>query len=412
MTAWLDVYHGSERVGHLRRGAQALEFEYATSWLGSESAFAISVSLPLAAGVRPGVFFANLLPEGGFRDVITRRLRIAYDDDFALLEALGGECAGALTLLTPGTSPTDTEARGEEMSLSSLEALATSGDFAGDPTRRQRLSLAGAQGKLPVVVEDGRFFLPLGNTPSTHLLKFRNANFRQLPENEAFTTRLMRELGLPCVTVVLHRFGGRNSACCVTRYDRVRGERGTVRLHQEDLCQALGLSSHAKYEADQGPTFARSYECVRRHSSEPFVDTRALIDWWLACWLCGNSDGHAKNLALLTHDESGHRVLRLAPFYDLVCTRAYSKLDRRLATSIGGEFDPGQVGRGQLFGAARQLGVRGSFLLERARELAASVPEAVDRVVAWQRDHGSSGIEGAIVRVARTQARRALTLLE
>lgn len=414
----LDVYYQRALVGRLYRGAHELEFEYASDWLRSDAAFAISLSLPLGPGVRPGVFFSNLLPEGPSREVITRRLRIAYEDDFALLEAIGGECAGALTLLPPGTTPAETEARAEELPLSELERIATNGSYADarGPSPGARLSLAGAQGKLPVVVDDARFYLPLGNTPSTHLLKFENPGFRYLPENEVLTSALLRELGLPCVTMALHHFGGgkrKHSACCVTRYDRVRGGAGTTRLHQEDLCQALGLSSHDKYEADRGPSFARLYACVRRSSAEPFVDGRALIDWWMLCWLCGNSDAHAKNLALVYREEPRKRTLRLAPFYDLVCTRAYPKLDRRLATSIGGEFDPGQVGEAQLSAAASDLGVRAAFLVERACDLAGKVPEAVDHVVAAERErYGVCPVYDLVARVVRTGARRALTLLE
>lgn len=417
--ARLDVYYESALVGHVRRGAIGLEFEYAREWLNSETAFPISVSLPLGAGAHSSSFFSNLLPEGPFREVITRRLRIPYQDDFALLECIGGECAGALSLLSQDTAPEQPEARVEELSLADLEDLVLSGAYAdlSKTSRSARLSLAGAQGKLPVVREDDRFFLPLGNTPSTHLLKFENAAFRHLPHNEVMTTGLFSELGLKCVTATLHRFGTGSRlkrVCCVTRYDRLRDANGTVRLHQEDLCQALGLTSHEKYEADGGPSFARMYRCVQQHSKEPFVDARALIDWWLLCWLCGNSDAHAKNLALLYHEGSGgSRAPRLAPFYDLVCTRAYDQLDYRLATRLGGETEPGQAGRKHLLAAAAELGVRGAFLVERTRELARKVPGAVERVVARQRElYGPSPAHERVAKVAKTQARRALTLID
>jgi serine/threonine-protein kinase HipA len=306
----------------------------------------------------------------------------------------------------------------EELSLFELERIALSAAYTdGSASRGVRLSLAGAQGKLPVVHDSGRFFLPLGNTPSTHLVKFENPSYRHLPENEVWTTALFKRLGLPCVTTALHRFGSgrqRTSACCVTRYDRLRNGHRVRRLHQEDLCQALGLSSHEKYEADGGPSFATLYRCVQRHSREPFVDTRVLVDWWLACWLCGNSDAHAKNLSLLYHEIPGDesRALRLAPFYDLVCTRAYDKLDPRLATRIGRESAPGQIGEAQLRVAAADLGVRAGFLVARARELSRLVPDAVAQVAAEQREqYGALGVYERSSRVAKTQARRALTLL-
>jgi serine/threonine-protein kinase HipA len=417
--ARLEVYHERSLVGRLHQAIHSLEFEYASEWLNSADAFGISVSLPLGPGVRPGLFFANLLPEGAFREMLTRRLRIAYDDDFALLAALGGECAGALVLVPEGGAPDQPEARAEEMSLAELDRVAQSGAFADAETTRgrARLSLAGAQGKLPVVLEGERSFLPLGNTPSTHLLKFENAHFRHLPENEVFMTQLFRELGVAPVTVALRRHGSgrqRRSICCVTRYDRVRGnEGGTLRLHQEDLCQALGISSHQKYEGDGGPTFAKVYACVQRQSAEPLVDAEGLLDWWILCWLCGNSDAHAKNLAFLYHNSGGRRRSpRLAPFYDLVCTRAYDGLDRRLATSIGGQSDPGQVHEANLRKAAADVGVGPAFLLRRVRDLVERVPEALARVAEAQRErHGSCGVYERITTVVRKQARRTRTLL-
>ena len=416
--ATLRVFYDDQVVGQLSDRAPSLEFEYDEGWLSSGIGFPISVSLPLRRGKRPGQFFSNLLPEGSARETITNRLRIAYDDDFALLTALGGECAGALTLLPPDQAPDAVDSRAQELPLRELELLARSGDYAAkENAERTRLSLAGAQDKLPVIVDRGRFYLPLGNTPSTHLLKFENPRFWQLPANEAFTTQLFRELGLRTVTASLCRFDAwdqRRSACCVTRYDRPRDGRRTTRLHQEDMCQALGYTNREKYEDHGGPNFTQVYDCLRRESKEPLVDGRALLDWWLLCWLCGNADGHAKNLSFLYHPQPNAVPgrPRLAPFYDLVCTRAYPGLDRRLATRIGNENDPGQIATKHLHGAASALRVGARFLTDRARTLALALPDAAERVRQRQEElHGQQGIYDNIVRAIRKQARRSARLL-
>ena len=107
MTDTLNVWYEQTAVGELWRNAtNQIGFRYSESWL-DEPSFAVSVSLPLreepfapedAVAHR---FFANLLPEGRFRDRIVGDLKIP-DTDFDLLRAIGGECAGALSILETG----------------------------------------------------------------------------------------------------------------------------------------------------------------------------------------------------------------------------------------------------------------------------------------------------------------------
>lgn len=113
----LYVYAGSRLVGRLV--SAPLSFAYEPSWLTANEAFQLSVSLPLRseafgeAEVR--AFFFNLLPEGSVRRRLAGRLKISQGNDYALLAAVGGECAGALEIL-PG--PPDAEAHHEYAPLS------------------------------------------------------------------------------------------------------------------------------------------------------------------------------------------------------------------------------------------------------------------------------------------------------
>jgi serine/threonine-protein kinase HipA len=165
----------------------------------------------------------------------------------------------------------------------------------------------------------------------------------------------------------------------VERYDRVIRNTVVERLHQEDLCQALGVDRRHKYEAEGGPSFADCYRLVRERSARPLDDTRALLRWLVFCSAAGNRDNHAKNLALL-RDETGRWLL--APFYDLVCTTAYTRIDRRLAMSIGGRVDGGNLARQAFIDEAARLDIRSAYLLQIVDEVLTAVEESLPRATA------------------------------
>jgi len=129
----------------------------------------------------------------------------------------------------------------------------------------------------------------------------------------------------------------------IERYDRVRDEADNIhRLHQEDFCQALGFGHDKKYQEYGGPTFAQCFQLTQNISSDPAVDAENLLRWQIFNVLAGNSDGHAKNLSFIYYPQGG---VRLAPFYDLVCTRAIRRIDAKLAFSVGGERNPERITR-------------------------------------------------------------------
>ncbi|MEQ9322333.1 MAG: type II toxin-antitoxin system HipA family toxin, partial [Polyangiaceae bacterium] len=326
-------------------------------------------------------FFTNLLPEGATRERICARLKISVGNDFALLRAIGGECAGALSLLPEGEEPS-----AEPQPYEALEAERVDELVAGEGEvpllvggSATRLSLAGAHDKLPVFVDSRELYVPLAHAPSTHILKLPHDRHKHVPQNEALTTWLAEELGFDVPTVALHR-----GALLVERYDRRRGRDWAVtRLHQEDVCQATGRPPNRKYEVEGGPSLAESVELVRRVCRQPLADVRRILRWALFNVLAGNSDAHGKNLSLL-YDEP---VPRLAPFYDLVCTRAFPRLSRELAMAFGGESDPDRIGPPQVEALRGQLGL-GKRLL----------PTLLDELL-----HDAEGALGrAIERVGRT----------
>jgi serine/threonine-protein kinase HipA len=354
-------------------------------------------------------FFSNLLPEGGARQAVCARLGISESNDFALLKAIGGECAGALVVTTPDATVENAEHRYERITDARLRTLLQD----TDPVplligcEKTRLSLAGAQDKLPVALFDDKLHLPLEGAPSTHILKLPNARFPHLAANEAFVMGLATRVELdvaPCE--LLTRFGP--PILLVTRYDRIASAQSIVRLHQEDLCQALGLPPSRKYEQEGGPSLVRALELVRRHVTRPLEDVRRLIAWQAFNVIAGNADGHGKNLSLLYADGG-----RLAPFYDLVSTRQYTRLDSRLAMGVGGRRNMEQLHRAQWTAFAEGAAVRPGTVIDIVRDTAT---RCLAELPAWQTEfrdrYGANPILQTLPKWIRNQARRTLRALQ
>ena len=369
----LNVWSGRQLVGYLWRNSQGLiGFRYQAQWL-AQGEFAISHTLALRQedyAPEEGLahrFFANLLPEGGVRDQIVRDLKIA-NTDFDLLRAIGGECAGALSILQAERQPSPEHEYHKVSDEEFANLVARRGQvYTWTASERPRLSLAGAQDKCPVLVKEDGYWLPKKESPSSHILKFELPDYRHLPAYETFTTLLADAIGLPVVDIQLRSIADTHYAL-IKRYDRRLLENGQIaRLHQEDFCQALGFGHERKYQEDGGPAFADCYRLAQDVSTDPANDARHLLRWQAFNVLAGNSDGHAKNLSLL-HQANGE--IRLAPFYDLVCTRAIERIDYRLAFSVGDERNPGVVSLKHWDTLAKQCGLRPQFLRDQVLNIA------------------------------------------
>ncbi|HOG55379.1 MAG TPA: type II toxin-antitoxin system HipA family toxin [Candidatus Fermentibacter daniensis] len=402
----LNVFFEQRLVGRIHSDSRGMMlFEYAREWLDSEERFPISRSLPLDGPPLPSershAFFANLLPEGMVREAVSRKLGISGGNDFALLRAIGGECAGALWI-GPGQPPVDSPDRYEPIDAVELGRLAyTYGAMAGVMAPGVRLSLAGAQDKIPIAVRDGAFALPLDGAPSSHILKFENRDYADLPLNECLASELARRCGLPVVQTTLVDLGG-IKACLVERYDRITVSGRMVRLHQEDFCQALGLPSAMKYEADGGPSFRQCFTLVQEASEEPLPDEELLLRWQIMNLLLGNADGHAKNLSLL-HGLDGS--VRLAPFYDMVSTLAYPGLSRDAALKIGEASDLGGAGPKHFDKLSMDCGLGArwvrSVVLDTAETLCGIIERSIDELATAYRQ------EQAVRRLLRIVSRQA-----
>lgn len=336
----LAVYLNGARVGVLADGEEPV-FVYDPGWLAGGMAQPLSRQLPLQAGPFVGRtvrgFFAGLLPEAEPRDRIASILGISGGNDFAMLERIGGECAGAVSVL-PEDLPPPIPGTGRLRWLGEAELSAIIAELPQRPLMAGeegiRLSLAGAQIKLPVVLDpedSNRVALPLDGTPSTHIIKPEPARFPGLAANEAYCMDLARKVGLRAAEVQC-RVIGETPCLMVKRYDRTASpDSPAVRLHQEDFCQALGFPPERKYQQEGGPSLRDCFTLLRDWSTAPVIDIRDFLDAVIFAVLTGNADAHGKNHSFLY--VGGER--RLAPLYDQVCTLAWPELSKSLSMKIG-----------------------------------------------------------------------------
>jgi serine/threonine-protein kinase HipA len=390
MTDRLSVWWDGRISGCLYLGPDGETlFAYDAAWLADPKAPALSYSLPkqVEPFKRSAVqaFFGGILPEEGQRTAIARALGVSADNEFRLLEYLGGEVAGALTLLPEGetpASPSDAAPKllDDDALVRLLDHLPLRPMLAGEDGLR--LSLAGAQSKLPVLLIDGQIALPAPGQPTSHILKPPISRFEGTTENEYFCMSLAGAIGLDVAPVEMHVVADR-SFLLVTRYDRAIDAGGNVtRLHQEDFAQALGIPSHRKYASEGGPIFPDCFALLRRAATRPAREILKLLDAAIFNLIIGNADAHAKNFSLLHSAGNGRGVITLAPLYDLLSTILYPNLHVKLAMKIGGmavleDIDPRHWER---FAADAGLGT--PFVRARIGQLSNAVIAAIDGEVA------------------------------
>jgi serine/threonine-protein kinase HipA len=416
VTRTLAVWWGDAVVGTLQVNPHGeMRFAYASAWLADASRPAISFSMPKRPQpykqrhCRP--FFAGLLPEESQRDVIAGALGISARNDFAFLEALGGDVAGALALWPEGQTPPVPDPSGAPRPLSDTALVDLLNTLPARPLlagrEGLRLSLAGAHSKLPVVLVDERVALPAPGQPTTHILKPAITRFPHTTENEALVMTLAAVVGLPVPPVEPRTVGG-HRYLLITRYDRRIDQGGRAhRLHQEDFCQALGIPPERKYASEDGPTFKTSFDLLRRATTVPAVAVLALLDAAIFNLIVGNADAHGKNFSLLHRDGA----VGLAPFYDLLSTVAYPALSPALAMKIAKRATLDEIGPATWPAFAHDIGLAGPYVRRRVTELAEAVmaqaPSIPDRPALAVLDrHASRDYSTLIVaraeRVART----------
>ena len=312
-----------------------MEFLYDAAWVESETARPLSLSLPMNFDGRPikgkevGFFFDNLLPDN---DAIRQRVRARFQtrsgDAFDLLEAIGRDCVGALQLLPEDNAPDGlAEVRATPLDDSAIErrligATLDPNVFDDSDDDDFRISIAGAQEKTALTWHQGRWCQPHGATPTTHIFKLPlgligrdQIDMSTSLENEWLCAQLLAEYGVPVASCDVKRFGS-TTALVVERFDRVLHSSGRywLRLPQEDFCQALGVPSVKKYEADGGPGLSAIAKVLEGSESRD-DDLATLMCAQLLFWMLAATDGHAKNFSIQLLPQGRYR---LTPLYDVL----------------------------------------------------------------------------------------------
>jgi serine/threonine-protein kinase HipA len=338
----LVIYYQNMVVGHLEFDSEErLSFQYDKSWLAFKDRFSLSLTLSLDEKIYGHIqtksFFENLLPEGEIKDLLEAHGKSSIRSEFGFLKEFGGDCAGAFKILPEKVKVSTTTKPKKELKLDVLYKYLEEKKSLIDVILNKeggKFSLAGAQDKFAVILEKGKLYLSLDGSPTTHIIKPHVRYFNSThdtPYNGYICMKLAAAVGLnvPGVDIIEGEF----PLFIVERFDRIQTKTGFTRIHQQDFCQAQGITSLKKYESDGGPTFADNYKLVKTHSTAPIPDLTQLLKWLLFNLIIGNNDSHSKNLAFLQVGEG----IRLAPFYDLLSTSVYKEIGQNFAFKIGGQ---------------------------------------------------------------------------
>jgi serine/threonine-protein kinase HipA len=401
----LNVYLRDHIVGQLIQDEHGqILFIYSHYWLHHPETTHLSHSLPLReepfSRNECRGFFAGVLPEEEKREIIAKNLGISARNDFAMLEQLGGECAGAVTLIRPGVDlPSSAAGSYQELSSSELleilRALPKRPLLAGDTGIR--LSLAGAQDKIAVRVNGDRISIPKNGAASTHIIKPAITRFPGLVENEAFCMKLAAAVGLSVAEVSVGEIED-IKFLLVRRFDRTINENGVIaRIHQEDICQALGYPPEHKYQSEGGPGLKECFKLIRATSNNPAADLKALLEALIFNLIIGNNDAHAKNFSIIHHQNN---TTRLAPLYDLICTAAYPELTSKMAMKIGKAAIFDQIYPREIDRLADECGLNRTLTRERLTNLA----HAIELATKTLRSNLNYGADIADLIVSRCEA--------
>jgi serine/threonine-protein kinase HipA len=363
-----------------------LRFDYNDEYQERSGGTSLSLSMPFQVRSHPDAVVTpwlwGLLPDN---EAVLRRwareFHVSASSPFSLLAtAIGEDCAGAVRFALPEEADRVLGRSGHVEWMSDDDVAERLRELVEDSTAwlgrsfTGQFSLAGAQAKTALLFQDGRWGVPAGSTPTTHILKPAVSGFDDHDLNEHLCLSAARRAHLVAVRTTVSRFGD-ETAVVVTRYDRRALDGKIGRIHQEDLCQALGVPPSRKYQNEGGPTPAQIARLLRE-AMPPRVAEDAVwrfADALIWNWLIGGTDAHAKNYSLLL---SGDQV-RLAPLYDIASALPYGTHERKLrfAMKIGGEY--GVFLRHNTWpGAAVDLGLDVRALVDRARELAGVAPDA------------------------------------
>ena len=386
-------------MGEIQRDRRGrLTLVYDDRWRSMDAAYPLSLSMPLVvaehehARIEPWLW--GLLPDN---EVILarwgQRFHVSPRNAFALLSAVGEDCAGAIQLVRPDRVADVLQDEGQQIEWLTEADIAERLRILRQDQAAWRMardagqfSLAGAQPKTALLFDGQRWGVPSGPTPTTHILKPPIDGLDGHAENEHLCLALARALGLPAARSEVRRFEN-ESAIIVERYDRTRLPGAIRRLHQEDLCQVLGLPPTKKYQNEGGPGCAELSEAIWTHSGEPGDDARTFARAIMLNWIIGGTDAHAKNFSMLIGPQGRGR---LAPLYDVASILPYDADLRRLkmATKIGGKYLLEEVQSRHWVTFATEVRLPPADVIDMGKAMAEMLPAAFAQTVDDARANG------------------------
>lgn len=431
----LVVLLGGAVAGRVEQKANRLSFVYDDDWRRSVDAYPLSLSMPLTAKGHShaaiNAFIWGLLPDNERTlDRWAKDFQVSARNPFALIGAVGEDCAGAVQFVRPdrldmlqgaGAQAVDwLDERAIGDRLRSVVGEAGTGRTAGD---NGQFSLAGAQPKTALLRDGDRWGIPAGRIPTTHILKPPARDLPGHAENEHLCLSLARALGLRTARSEVSSFDGQ-LAIVVTRYDRIvdggPGYENLVRIHQEDMCQSMAVLPAAKYENEGGPTAKTIAALILNAAHRPLAagddldggkaaDLWTFIDALIFNWIIGGTDAHAKNYSFLI---GAGGVVRLAPLYDLASAFGLPDIQpqrMKMAMKIGGYYHLDHIVLRHWTRWAATVGMDAEIVIARIRSLAARLPDALAKVAGRMRGDGLD--HPVVARLERLLAERALKVL-
>ena len=402
-----------------------LSLSYEEAWRASAQGYSLSVSMPLADVRYPQKsvwpFLWNLLPENP--NVLQRwaqQYHVSAGNPFRLLAHVGADVPGAAQFIPPEwlaeiqaeQHPSVEWINIDELRerLSQLRADISAVRRPGDIGK---MSLPGAQAKTAFYrdPQTNRWGVPGGRTPTTHIIKPCIPGFDGLVENEHLCQDIAARLGTPAARSFVLMLD--QPYIVVERYDRLPPAPGTElprRIHQEDVCQALGLMPTRKYQEDGGPDISQITTLIRRVSADPEADVERFLKANMFNWLIGGTDAHAKNYSFLI--DAGD-VIRLAPLYDLSSQLPYPDLiTQRVAMRIGDHYDIARVRLADWQNLARSCALNEEQVIGMLMDMARALPEVVSAAHAKARTDGlSERVVGPLAERLISHARERLASL-
>lgn len=331
-------------------------------------------------------FFNGLLPESEhIRIAIGKKYGINPKNDFSILQAIGYDCAGAVSFFDGDDEQTPLKHLQEfyeiEYSLFSEDELEK---FIKELPQKplatgiedMRLSLAGAQDKTSVIVVGGQIGYPKNNVPTSHIIKPAINGYDETIENEFICIKSAEKLGIKVPDVKIC-YANKTKYLLIQRYDRELIANKIKRIHQEDFCQASNIPSVYKYQSEGGVDFKRCFE-ILRVTSQPAVAINQFIQLMIFNYLIGNNDAHGKNFSILHYDNG---KIKFAPAYDILCSQVYPELSNKMAMKIGGHYKHDEILLRHFEKFANENNISFTQLKKVIKNQCEILPDIVDNVI-------------------------------